>query len=90
MSRVHKGIFFTGIVLIVILCSPVEMATPQAQPQRLSRLYLNTACQLPCWLGIKPGLTPTHEAEQELLRFYGQTTDERIQPDPGDNTYYSP
>src|SRR5260221_1661234 len=74
-------------IFIVAISVSVLIGRQQAPSQNLSRLYLNTVCQLPCWLGITPGETSTKEAGQKLMSFYGAIPTYKVQIDPENYSY---
>ena len=75
------------VVLVGAASAAVVIGRQQPVPPRVAMLHL-TDCQLPCWIGIIPGVTPMDEARQKLLNLYGNLPAYKIEFDNQNESYY--
>ena len=78
-------------ILLIFIFSAISgasiwIARQQPAPERVAMLHL-TDCQLPCWIGITPGVTTMDEAEQKILRVYGNAPNIKIEFIEGDQRF---
>src|SRR5579859_1219802 len=62
----------------------IFVARQQPLPPRLAMLHL-TDCELPCWIGITPGVTPADQVKARIEEVYDPKI-YRIEEDQGADT----
>src|SRR5258707_6670431 len=77
MSSLARIAVAVTLILTVCIALVILLARRQPLPPRLAMLHL-TDCELPCWIGITPGVTPVDQVKARIEAVYGDVSTYRI------------